>query len=73
MNIKVESGVSWLHDRLRADLNDRAEHLKDAMSRGLPFHEYIGFVGRYKECLRQQSELAQLFTDFYQSEEEEDE
>jgi hypothetical protein len=67
--IIVESGVSWLHDHQLAKLKEREEFLKDAMSRGLPYHEYIGFVGRHKECLRQIDDLAELFKDFYQSEE----
>ena len=69
----VESGVSWLHDHQLSKLKERAEFLKDAMSRGLPYHEYIGFLGRHKECLRQQDDLAELFKDFYQSEDSVDE
>lgn len=71
--IQIESGASWLHDHMRQNLEDREQFLKDAMSRGLPYHEYIGFVGRHRECLRQQDELAELFKDFYQAEETVDE
>lgn len=66
----VESGVSWLHDKQMEMLKERAEFLKDAMSRGLPYHEYIGFIGRHKECLRQQDDLSELFKDFYRAEDE---
>lgn len=71
--IQIESGASWLHDHQLAKLKTREEFLKDAMARGLPYHEYIGFVGRHRECLRQQQDLAELFKDFYQAEETVDE
>lgn len=68
----VESGVSWLHDTQRAELVAREQFLLEALGTGLPYHEYIGFVGRLKECRRQQGELADLFKSFYQAEEAED-
>ena len=70
--VKVPSGVSWLHDKLMAILQEREEFLKEAMGTGLPYHEYIGFVGRRKECVRHQSEIAEIFTEFYQADEEDD-
>lgn len=68
----VESGVSWLHDTQKAKLKEREQFLLESCGKGLPYHEYIGFVGRLRECRRQLDELAELFTDFYQAEEEED-
>ena len=66
---EMQTGSSWLYDTILSKLKERQEFLKDAMSRGLPYHEYINFVGRHKECLRQQNELGEIFTDFHQSEE----
>jgi hypothetical protein len=66
--IVVESGVSWLHDKLRTDLEARKEYLMEAIATGLPQEEYRQFVGRYRECKRQLDELGELFADFYQNE-----
>jgi hypothetical protein len=71
-NIKVVTGVSWLHDHQLKQLQARSDFLKDAMARGVPYHEYINFVGRHKECLRQMDDLRELFADFHTAEEEED-
>ena len=66
------SGVSWLHDKLRAGLKERREQLRTYLERGVPFHEYVGFIGRVKENERQQNELDELFKDFYQLEDEDE-
>jgi len=71
-NIIVQSGVSWLHDTMRAKLKEREQFLLEACGHGLPYHEYVGFVGRIRECRRQIDELAETFKDFYQAEEDED-
>jgi hypothetical protein len=67
--IQVESGVSWLHDTLRARLEERAQFLKEACASGIPYHEYLPMVGRHRENARMLGELAELFTEFYQAEE----
>lgn len=60
------SGVSWLHDHLRASLRERREKLRESVEKGVPYPEYLGTVGRIKENQRQQDQLAELFKDFYQ-------
>jgi hypothetical protein len=70
--IQVESGVSWLHDTLRKRLEERKKFLQEACASGLHYHEYLPMVGRYRETVRQINELAELFTEFYQSEEAEE-
>lgn len=72
-DIKVVTGVSWLHDKLRADLKERESFLLEACGSGIPFHEYLPMVGRLRENRRMQAEIAELFTDFYQGEDTEDE
>lgn len=71
--INVESGVSWLHDTLREKLTEREHFLLEACGTGIPYHEYLAMVGRLRECRRQMGELAELFQEFYQAEEEVDE
>ena len=71
-DVKVESGVSWLHDKLRAEAQDRIDILKEGIAEGVPLHEYQAMVGRYKEAKRQLSiVLPEIFADFYQAEEDE--
>lgn len=71
--IIVESGVSWLHDNHLSNLKDREDFLLEACGTGLPYHEYLAMVGRLRENRRQQGELAELFKEFYQAEDEVDE
>lgn len=66
----MSEGVSWVHDRLRKDLEDRRQQLLEFLARGVPYHEYVGFIGRLKENERQQADIAEMFKDFYQGEEE---
>ncbi len=70
MGIEVESSVSWLHDTLRIRLTERAEGLMYKISKGVPQDEYRQMVGRFRENERQQSELAELFEEFYTSEDD---
>lgn len=71
--IKVVSGVSWLHDKLLAEITGRAEFLKDAIAGGVPLEEYRQMVGKYKECKRLINiTLPEIFTEFYQSSDEDD-
>ena len=70
--IQVESGVSWLHDTMRERLEERSQFLKEACASGIPYHEYLPMVGRHRECIRQINELAEMFKEFYQAEEESD-
>ena len=70
--IIVHSGVSWLHDHMREKLEDRAQGLLEYIGKGVPDSEYRQMVGKYHECMRQQGELAVLFSEFYQAEEIED-
>jgi len=72
-NIKVVSGVSWLHDKLLADMKERSEFLKEAIANGVPDSEYRQMVGKYKETQRFiKITLPETFTEFYQSADEED-
>lgn len=51
--IKIESGISELRDRIQRSYKERAEFLKDKMASGLPsFEEYRDHVGRVKELGR---------------------
>jgi len=70
--IDVDSGVSWLHDKMRIELEEREQFLLEACGKGLPYHEYLGFVGRLRECRRQIGELAELFKEFYTLDEEDE-
>jgi len=71
--IEVVSGVSWLHDTLKKVTEERIKFLTEAMATGLPFHEYIGFVGRHKEAQRMlKITLPEMFEEFYSAEEESD-
>ncbi len=70
--IKVDSGVSWLHDKLVLELTERGESLKDAMARGIPKPEYRQFVGRYRENREIRAFISELFTEFYQDDEDDD-
>lgn len=72
MNIKVDSGVSWLHDRLRKDLEDREQAILEGLGRDLDYASYIKTNGRLHENRRQQMELRELFKEFYQFDDEGD-
>lgn len=69
----MQSGISWLHDTLLQRAQDRLDHLKDGLSEGVPIEEYRQVVGRCKELKRLINiDIPELFTDFYQSDTEED-
>lgn len=68
--IKVESGVSWLHDKLVQELEDRGEALKEGMARGVPVEEYKQFVGRYRENREIRFMVTEIFEGFYQDDDD---
>ena len=71
--IVIPSGVSWLHDTLRARMQERVDFLKEACANGLPYHEYLPMVGRHREALRMlNGTLPELFQDFAVAENESD-
>ena len=69
------SGVSWLHDTLKSTLTDRMEFLKEGVANGIAsVDEYRAMCGRYHEAKRMlEITIPEIFTDFYQAEETEDE
>lgn len=71
-NIRVESGVSWLHDKLRAELEEREQAILQVFRRDLDYPSYIKTNGMLRENTRQQDALRELFQTFYQDEEEDD-
>lgn len=71
-DISVESGVSWLHDTLRQQLEDREQQILEVLGRGLDYPSYIKTTGMLQECRRQQGTLAEQFKEFYQGEEDDD-
>ena len=70
--IQVDSGVSWLHDHLRVQLEEREQQILEVLGRGLDYPSYIKTTGMLQECKRQIGELQELFQKFYQDEEEDD-
>jgi len=70
--MNTSSGVSWLHDKLRSELEERRESLRSSMEKGLNYHEYIQYCGRIRENERQQDSLAALFKDFYQGDDDDE-
>lgn len=71
-DIKVESGVSWLHDSLRQQLKEREQTILEVCGRGLDYPSYIKTTGMLQENRRQQGELDELFKEFYQGDEDDD-
>jgi len=72
--IRVASGVSWLQSQLTALAEDRVATLQEGIAEGVPLEEYRQMVGRYKEAKRQLTiVIPELFKEFYQAEETEDE
>jgi hypothetical protein len=71
--IQVFSGVSWLHDRLVKDINERIRWLEENLGKGVPLHEYGNFVGRIKELRRTRDDLVpEAFKDLSGSDDDDD-
>ena len=69
--IKVVSGVSWLHDKMLADATERSDFLKESIAGGVTDGEYRQMVGKYKEIQRFiKITLPETFEEFYQSSDE---
>jgi hypothetical protein len=72
--IQVFSGVSWLHDRLVKDINERIRFLEESLGKGVPIHEYGNFVGRIKELKRTRDGLLpEAFKDLSGSDDDDEE
>lgn len=73
IEVAIPSGVSWLHDKLVEQAEDRVEILKEGIAEGVPLHEYQAMVGRYKEAKRQLTiVIPELFEEFHVADESED-
>lgn len=69
--IIVESGLSWLRDKLIQIAEDRCEALREGIADGVPLHEYSAMVGRYKEAKRLLNiTLPDLFAEFDKADED---
>ena len=69
--IQVESGLSWLHDKLISVANERCEHLKEGIAAGVPLHEYTAMVGRYREAkLWRDIEIPEIFDTFQKADDD---
>jgi len=66
--IIVESGVSWLRDKLNQVAQDRLDFLTEGIADGVPLHEYTAMVGRRKEAKRWVDfVLTEIFQEFQQA------
>jgi len=69
--IIVESGLSWLHDKLISVASERCDHLKDGIAEGVPMNEYAAMVGRYKEAKRWRDiEIPEIFDTFQKADDD---
>ena len=67
--IEVNSGVSWLLDRLKTIAQDRLDLLTEGIADGVPLHEYGAMVGRRKEAKRWVAfMISEVFEEFQQAE-----
>jgi len=68
--IQIDSGVSWLMNRLQGYATERMEFLKEGIAEGVPRAEYEAMVGRYKEAKRWRTFVIEdIFGEFQQTEE----
>lgn len=67
--IVVNSGVSWLLDRLKAVAKERLDILTEGISDGVPLHEYGAMLGRRKEAKRWVDfTISEIFEEFQKAE-----
>lgn len=66
--IIVESGLSWLRDRITQAATDRCTILQEGIADGVPQEEYRQMVGRYREAKRWRDIIIpEIFDEFQQA------
>ena len=68
--IVVDSGISWLLERMQTEASERLEYLKEGIAEGVPRDEYEQMVGRYREAKRwHKFGIEDIFEEFQKTEE----